>query len=37
MMNIDFDSHIDRHNTYSTQWDYIADRFGRNDIIPFSI
>ncbi|KRN27923.1 cystathionine beta-lyase [Lactobacillus selangorensis] len=32
-----FDHIIDRHNTYSTQWDYIQDRFGRNDILPFSI
>ena len=33
----DFDRVIDRHGTFSTQWDYIADRFGRNDILPFSI
>jgi cystathionine beta-lyase len=36
-MDYDFDQIIDRHGTYSTQWDYIKDRFGRNDILPFSI
>lgn len=36
-MRYNFDKVIDRHGTYSTQWDYIKDRFGRNDIIPFSI
>ena len=37
MKKYDFDQVINRKNTYSTQWDYIADRFGRNDILPFSI
>ena len=37
MKKYDFDKVIDRKNTYSTQWDYIADRFGRSDILPFSI
>ncbi|VDG32016.1 MalY/PatB family protein [Lactiplantibacillus mudanjiangensis] len=37
MMNYDFDRVINRKGTYSTQWDYIQDRFGRDDIIPFSI
>ncbi|WP_297820450.1 MalY/PatB family protein [uncultured Lactobacillus sp.] len=32
-----FDKIINRHNTYSTQWDYAIDRFGRNDVLPFSI
>jgi cystathionine beta-lyase len=36
-MHYDFDRVIDRHHTYSTQWDYIKDRFGQNDILPFSI
>ncbi|ANK61946.1 MalY/PatB family protein [Loigolactobacillus backii] len=36
-MKIDFDKVIDRHHTFSTQWDYISDRFGREDILPFSI
>lgn len=33
----DFDQVIDRTGTYSTQWDYAADRFGRADVLPFSI
>ena len=37
MKTYDFDKVIDRKNTYSTQWDYIGDRFGRDDILPFSI
>ena len=37
MTTYNFDHVIDRKNTYSTQWDYIVDRFGRNDILPFSI
>lgn len=34
-----FDEVIDRKGTYSTQWDFIEDRFGPNtkDITPFSI
>ncbi|ASN04299.1 MalY/PatB family protein [Virgibacillus necropolis] len=36
-MNNRFDRIINRKGTYSTQWDYIEDRFGRNDILPFSI
>ncbi|MFD1419138.1 MalY/PatB family protein [Companilactobacillus keshanensis] len=36
-MKYNFNNVINRKNTYSTQWDYIADRFGRNDILPFSI
>lgn len=38
MMNSEyFDKMIDRTNTYSTQWDYAIDRFGTNDVLPFSI
>lgn len=37
MGKVNFDKIINRKNTYSTQWDYISDRFGRNDILPFSI
>lgn len=37
MTKYDFNRVINRKNTYSTQWDYIVDRFGRNDILPFSI
>ena len=36
-MAVDFNKIIDRHHTYSTQWDYAKDRFGRNDVLPFSI
>ena len=36
-MRYDFDCVIDRMGTYSTQWDYAADRFGRPDVLPFSI
>lgn len=36
-MSVNFNRFIDRHNTYSTQWDYAKDRFGRNDVLPFSI
>ncbi len=32
-----FDEIINRKGTYSTQWDYTADRFGSSDILPFSI
>lgn len=37
MTTYDFNKVIDRHGTFSTQWDYISDRFGREDILPFSI
>ncbi|MDQ7938658.1 MalY/PatB family protein [Lactiplantibacillus sp. WILCCON 0030] len=37
MMKYNFDQVINRKGTYSTQWDYIQDRFGRSDILPFSI
>lgn len=36
-MKYNFDEVINRKNTYSTQWDYIQDRFGVSDILPFSI
>lgn len=36
-MATDFNQVIDRTGTYSTQWDYAADRFGRADVLPFSI
>ncbi len=28
---------VDRHGTYCTQWDYVADRFGHADLLPFTI
>lgn len=36
-MKHDFDKVMDRKGTYCTQWDYIQDRFGKEDILPFSI
>lgn len=36
-MIYDFDNIVDRKGTYSTQWDYIEDRFGKKDLLPFSI
>ena len=33
----DFSTPIDRHGTWCTQWDYIADRFGSADLLPFTI
>ncbi|CCG57280.1 aminotransferase [Brachyspira pilosicoli WesB] len=34
---MDFDTIINRKGTYCTQWDYIKDRFGVNDLLPFTI
>lgn len=36
-MNYNFDEVINRLGTYCTQWDYIEDRFGEKDLLPFSI
>lgn len=33
----DFSTPIDRHGSWCTQWDYIADRFGSADLLPFTI
>lgn len=33
----DFSQTIDRHGTWCTQWDYVADRFGSADLLPFTI
>ncbi|MGK4475890.1 MalY/PatB family protein [Aeromonas molluscorum] len=33
----DFDREVDRRGTYCTQWDYVADRFGHADLLPFTI
>lgn len=32
-----FDEYINRKGTYCTQWDYIKDRFGESDLLPFTI
>ena len=33
----DFSTLVDRHGTWCTQWDYVADRFGSADLLPFTI
>lgn len=33
----DFDKVIDRHGSWCTQWDFVADRFGEADLLPFTI
>ncbi|MEV6755326.1 MalY/PatB family protein [Streptomyces sp. NPDC051214] len=35
--DFDFDKPIDRHGTWCTQWDYVEDRFGVPDLLPFTI
>lgn len=32
---INFDKKVDRLGTYCTQWDYVEDRFGKKDLLPF--
>ncbi|MGJ0478979.1 MalY/PatB family protein [Pantoea agglomerans] len=32
-----FDEVIDRRGSWSTQWDFVADRFGVSDLLPFTI
>nr|WSW68327.1 pyridoxal phosphate-dependent aminotransferase [Streptomyces sp. NBC_00995] len=33
----DFDTVVDRHGTWSVQWDGVADRFGVDGLLPFTI
>ncbi|MBL7637474.1 MalY/PatB family protein [Atlantibacter hermannii] len=33
----DFSTPVDRHGSWCTQWDYVADRFGSADLLPFTI
>lgn len=33
----DFDRVVDRHGSWCTQWDFVADRFGQPDLLPFTI
>jgi cystathionine beta-lyase len=33
----DFSQMVDRHGTWCTQWDYVADRFGEAGLLPFTI
>ncbi|MDU6432848.1 MAG: MalY/PatB family protein [Pantoea sp.] len=35
--SFDFDKVIDRRGSYCTQWDFVADRFGEPDLLPFTI
>lgn len=37
MAMFDFNTPVDRHGTWCTQWDYVADRFGSVDLLPFTI
>lgn len=37
MKKFDFSTPVDRHGTWCTQWDYVADRFGASDLLPFTI
>jgi cystathionine beta-lyase len=32
-----FGTVVDRHGTWCTQWDYVEDRFGVPDLLPFTI
>jgi cystathionine beta-lyase len=36
-LDFEFDRVIDRRGTWCTQWDYVADRFGVADLLPFTI
>lgn len=36
-MKYDFDIVHNRYGSYCTQWDYTKDRFGSDDVLPFSI
>ncbi|MBP2700149.1 MalY/PatB family protein [Photobacterium lucens] len=33
----DFSTPVNRYGTYCTQWDYVEDRFGEADLLPFTI
>ncbi|WP_034914686.1 MalY/PatB family protein [Erwinia sp. 9145] len=33
----DFDRVVDRRGSWCTQWDFITDRFGHDDLLPFTI
>ena len=34
---MNFDEIIDRKGTFCTQWDFVEDRFGKKDLLPFTI
>ena len=33
----EFDKIIERKGTFCTQWDFVEDRFGQKDLLPFTI
>lgn len=33
----EFDKIIDRKGTFCTQWDFVEDRFGQKNLLPFTI
>ena len=37
MTAYDFDTPVDRHGTWCTQWDFVEDRFGVPGLLPFTI
>ncbi len=37
MHNVDFNQVVDRRGSWCTQWDFVADRFGVADLLPFTI
>lgn len=37
MGKVNFDNVVNRYGTYSTQWDYVKDRFGEENLLPFTI
>ena len=37
MSGSEFDTVINRRGTFCTQWDYIEDRFGTDNLLPFTI
>lgn len=36
-MKFDFDTPVDRRGSWCTQWDYVQDRFGIKNLLPFTI
>lgn len=34
---VDFKTVVNRYGTYSTQWDFVKDRFGEDNLLPFTI
>lgn len=36
-MSSSFSVPVGRHGTYCTQWDFVQDRFGQADLLPFTI